>query len=564
MLFGSGCLESRPTGKVSCPSPASRVSSCKFLLRRERWHCLPLDSLIPTVIGTDVAETLGVAIVSASAAFTAGRITSAPQTNEIEGNEESVRVPRGDAQQTADNEPSVVPSSEEIWTEAWAGLQIAQSTPNVARETGASPRDASGKRFTIKGHSRLCMQALQLPVRRQLLALSLGAVQHRVSQIDLSFKQKSNEDFLREVASIYIECSRAVGEEWMGYTPDFGMSDDLLRNRFSTREEKDLKDSRKSELPEAWEGIYTIVQEKLPVHAAIIRYLRFGPDSLESRLSAVSISEPRTPQPSIGVPDDPVLQPTSDSKQTQMVILNAEASGGQQLDIRERRGEVSGIPSEVLAMEPMAEIFKNGVLTAGRNQVGSSAGDLLGSSSQIMQDMAVCVGEMVVNIWLRDIKERSATGSSELAGFEWPSCLQASISSTRILERFRNQVLLNWWMRRNVYSVVAIFEDYHWLWGFRNGGRLLQRKVQVRRNRDLLNLKGWRLFLSYCLETLDALEPMAKSVCLKLGGLFVFLLTSLIGRALGLIFKGVQKSLEDVNSGKKKQDKKPNQDPIFL
>lgn len=69
---------------------------------------------------------------------------------------------------------------------------------------------------------------------------------------------------------------------------------------------------------------------------------------------------------------------------------------------------------------------------------------------------------------------------------QWPTMtLQSHIHNTRTLEKYRNQIYLGWWYYLNINSVIAIFEDYHLLWGFQSGGKLLQRKIYARRSQVL-------------------------------------------------------------------------------
>lgn len=60
---------------------------------------------------------------------------------------------------------------------------------------------------------------------------------------------------------------------------------------------------------------------------------------------------------------------------------------------------------------------------------------------------------------------------------------------------------------------------------------------------DLLDLKRWRLLVSYLLEMLDALEPLGRHFFRRIGSLIAFLLTSLVGRAVGMVCKGIRSSL---------------------
>jgi hypothetical protein len=56
------------------------------------------------------------------------------------------------------------------------------------------------------------------------------------------------------------------------------------------------------------------------------------------------------------------------------------------------------------------------------------------------------------------------------------------------------------WTERQIYSVLAIYEDRHELWGFKPDGTLLRRQLAASRQAELAELTGWRARLSLLLE----------------------------------------------------------------
>lgn len=56
------------------------------------------------------------------------------------------------------------------------------------------------------------------------------------------------------------------------------------------------------------------------------------------------------------------------------------------------------------------------------------------------------------------------------------------------------------WTERQIYSVLAIYEDRHELWGFKPDGTLLRRQLAASRQEELAELTGWRARLSLLLE----------------------------------------------------------------
>ncbi|GAQ82670.1 hypothetical protein KFL_001190130 [Klebsormidium nitens] len=172
--------------------------------------------------------------------------------------------------------------------------------------------------------------------------------------------------------------------------------------------------------------------------------------------------------------------------------------------------------------------------------------------------------------------------------------LHPRLRSTRALERFRNEVSLRRFLRTKLASVSALYEDRYDLWGLRQqpiaGGSeplevpdskgrrtsprtrrkplasfaglgLLGRKRQAemaeedwevvvvgrsmpcRRIAELRRLGGWQLRYSMILEFLDVAAPILNGLLMKMGDWISFLLVTMIGRSLGLIYKGIKQSL---------------------
>lgn len=72
--------------------------------------------------------------------------------------------------------------------------------------------------------------------------------------------------------------------------------------------------------------------------------------------------------------------------------------------------------------------------------------------------------------------------------------------------------------------------------------RIERRSLRARRSRELQVLRGGRLVYSLFLELSDVLGPVLKTLFKKLSEIISFLLVALIGRALGLIYRGIRQS----------------------
>jgi hypothetical protein len=91
------------------------------------------------------------------------------------------------------------------------------------------------------------------------------------------------------------------------------------------------------------------------------------------------------------------------------------------------------------------------------------------------------------------------------------------------------------------------------LMGVANGSELLTRKMYVRRTQELNNLSGWKATLSTCMEVGDVLAPLLTGLADRLSRLISWLLVSLIGRGLGLIYKGIRQSMSGARGGETKK-----------
>ena len=74
---------------------------------------------------------------------------------------------------------------------------------------------------------------------------------------------------------------------------------------------------------------------------------------------------------------------------------------------------------------------------------------------------------------------------------------------------------------------------------------------------ELASLNGWRYFVSLCLEAADVMMPLVQNVCTRLGDALSWLLVRLIGRALGLVFKGIKQSLAQGKPPQQQHERPP-------
>jgi len=126
-----------------------------------------------------------------------------------------------------------------------------------------------------------------------------------------------------------------------------------------------------------------------------------------------------------------------------------------------------------------------------------------------------------------------------------------NLLSTREIERFRNS--LSWKYRFNNYITepVTIFESRYNLLVFAPRG-IAKIKIYAPRGQELAQLSGIRLLVTLVLEIRDALAPRLQAVVTFLGKGLVYILTQVIGQAIGLIGRGILQGIGNISLREKK------------
>ncbi len=114
--------------------------------------------------------------------------------------------------------------------------------------------------------------------------------------------------------------------------------------------------------------------------------------------------------------------------------------------------------------------------------------------------------------------------------------------SSREIARLRNE--LSWAYRQNFYfgEPRAIFESQYRLFELRDG-QLRQTAIYAPRNAELAQLRGVRWLVTIGLEARDALGPRLRGAIAWLGSGAVYVLTQVVGKAIGLIGRGMLQGL---------------------
>jgi len=153
--------------------------------------------------------------------------------------------------------------------------------------------------------------------------------------------------------------------------------------------------------------------------------------------------------------------------------------------------------------------------------------------------------ETLVSNWLVRTAELIGAELLEACG-SWPELrrymLGERLLATRELDRVRNQLnsQLRWadWIERP----IQLYESRRFLFELR-GGRIQPRLLTEPRDEELNQLGWWQRQVALLLETRDALAPQVQAVIQRLGDLAVVLLTQVLGRAIGLIGRGIAQGM---------------------
>ncbi|OKH25568.1 hypothetical protein NIES593_04305 [Hydrococcus rivularis NIES-593] len=115
---------------------------------------------------------------------------------------------------------------------------------------------------------------------------------------------------------------------------------------------------------------------------------------------------------------------------------------------------------------------------------------------------------------------------------------QKKYLSSREIARFRNDISWRYRKERYIEEPKNIFESQYRLF-FLNGGSLKTTYIYAPRQDELYQLRGIPWLVTIVLELRDALSPRLRAVVGFVGKGVVYLLTQVIGRAIGLIARGI-------------------------
>jgi DNA-binding NarL/FixJ family response regulator len=158
---------------------------------------------------------------------------------------------------------------------------------------------------------------------------------------------------------------------------------------------------------------------------------------------------------------------------------------------------------------------------------------------------AVLYLELLLSNWL--VRSAELVSAELLASCaSWPELrrylLQPELLATRNLERLRNQLnaQLRWssWVERP----ISLYESRRRLYCLRDGAIRCQELTEPR-DAELRQLGWLQQLVTLALESRDALAPQVQGLLRGLGDLVVVLLTRVLGRAIGLVGRGIAQGM---------------------
>ncbi|MBE9242969.1 DUF3685 domain-containing protein, partial [Synechocystis salina] len=132
-----------------------------------------------------------------------------------------------------------------------------------------------------------------------------------------------------------------------------------------------------------------------------------------------------------------------------------------------------------------------------------------------------------------------------------------SMLSSRQVARFRNDLAWYYQFSRYWLNPKQIFESQHTLLYLTPAG-IVATQVYAPRQQELAQLRAVPWFVTIVLECRDALSPRVRSVIEFLGNGVVFLLTQVVGRAIGLVGKGIIQGIGNTWQESRNQQKRSN------
>jgi hypothetical protein len=154
--------------------------------------------------------------------------------------------------------------------------------------------------------------------------------------------------------------------------------------------------------------------------------------------------------------------------------------------------------------------------------------------------------ESLVSNWVIRSAERISADVLASCG-DWPELrrylLVKELIATRSLERLRNQLNAQQRWSEWFEKPIQLYESQRRLYRLEQGGTICPLLLTEPRDEELRQLGWLQQSVTLALEARDALAPQLRTLLQRVGDLIVVVLTQVIGRAIGLVGRGILQGL---------------------
>jgi hypothetical protein len=223
-----------------------------------------------------------------------------------------------------------------------------------------------------------------------------------------------------------------------------------------------------------------------------------------------------------------------------------------QESLRRMAGSYVQLPWEG-GLRPVADTLVRTTVLSGEDPELPDPGAMLGTLIQARpmlvegrlvapdEPTAVLYLEMLLSNWL--VRTAELISSEVLAACaDWPELrrylLRPELLATRNLERLRNQLNAQQRWTNWVERPIQLFESRRPLYRL-EAGAIRSVDLTEPRDRELAQLGWLQQVVTLALEARDALAPQLQRLIQNLGNLVVVVLTQVVGRAIGLVGRGI-------------------------
>jgi Protein of unknown function (DUF3685) len=165
-------------------------------------------------------------------------------------------------------------------------------------------------------------------------------------------------------------------------------------------------------------------------------------------------------------------------------------------------------------------------------------------ATEYVQDLATNTTLQIANAVLYPFLNRFGELEAVKEQFYRPQML-----ATRDIARFRNHLSWRYYLDRQYYRPIAIFESRYQLLVC-SAGSIQYRSIYAPRRQELTTLRGIPWLVTMALEFRDAVTPFATAATTFVGNVVVYTLTEIVGRGLGLVGKGILQGIGQAGQGR--------------